>query len=137
MKTIISALLVMSLAFPGKITNDDANCIKHKYKGTWKYNDIFITIQDASFKNFLSYSGNLSGYTQYKKNVCPLKGTFKLKGQGVYDVTMWEESDEKYCNASFSGSFSCYSNYVYFDGLIITPGEYKQNYDELKMKSVD
>lgn len=137
MKILLSLFLLASSFLPLTSPNGDAYCIKHKYKGTWKNNSIYVVINEAEFNNFLSYNGTLSGYSQYKNNVCPISGTFKLVSQGTYTVSFYESSDEKYCNASFDGTIKCYSDGTVFDGEIITPGEYSPKQEALEMTSVD
>lgn len=135
MKILFSFLLLINLSLPSIRLNSDAECIKNKYKGTWKNNSIYITISYASFNNFLAYSGKLSGFTQFKNNICPLSGTFKLVDKSTYTVSMGETGQEKYCNAWFYGSFFCYNDETIFSGEIETSGEYGLKRDELKMTS--
>ncbi len=135
MKILFSFLLLINLSLPSSNLSGDAECLKNKYKGTWKNNSIYITISDASFNNFLAYSGKLSGFTQFKNNICPLSGTFKLIDKGTYSVSMGETGSEKYCNAWFYGSFICYSDRTEFYGEIETSGEYAPKREELNMTS--
>lgn len=148
-KTLIPLLFLLTSFCPPTIPNDKLNsfysstipnnlasCLEHKYKGTWRNNTIYITISYAKYNNLLSLSGKLSGFTQFKNNTCPINGKFKLTG-GVYTVDFYENSEEGYCNGSFSGTITCYSDGTVFEGEITTYGKSTPKQEYLKLTSVD
>lgn len=137
MKILIPLLFLLTSFCPPTIPINDASCLIHKYKGTWKNNTIYITINSAKFNNLLSFSGKLSGFTQFKNNTCPINGTFKLTGKGGYTASFDENSEENYCNGSYYVSITCYNDGSVIEGIIETQGKSTTKQEYLKLTSVD
>ena len=116
---------------------EEVACLVHKYGGVYENDSIFITISSASYNNLLSYSGKLNGFTQYKSDVCPVTGTFKLTGQGTFSISLYESGKAQSCTASYDGTIKCYSNETDFDGEAIVAGELGPLQIPLKLISVD
>jgi hypothetical protein len=121
---------------PAPKSLQEAECLKRKFKGTWKKYPIYFTITYASFNGLFSYNGKIVGTTEYKNNKCVLNGTFRLTEKGTYSVDFYESSNNTVCNASFEGVISCYSNSTEFDGYIITQKDQSVVYDEINMVSI-
>ena len=86
----------------------EAECLKRKFKGTWKNYPIYFTITYASFNGLFSYNGKVMGTTEYKNNICVLNGTFKLTEKGTYSVDFYESSNKDVCNATCSFGLTSY-----------------------------